>query len=182
MTIDDSSIPTDVLTGAEAEAAVAGFSAPEPAEQLHELDFLLGDFRCEYVNLSSEPPTAGTASWNTQPVAGGQYYEMAQWIPVPGIRARWLFGWNKVEEKFFSHYTDDWGNHGTTSCQGWEDGSLRCVGEYVAFGQPFVFQEELTPISPDHFRKRGFVKQGDDWVQVDLINCFRDPRAVATAS
>jgi hypothetical protein len=68
MTVDESSTPADVVTGAEAKAAVAGFSAPEPAVQPHEPDFLVGDLRREHVNPTSEPPTPGTDSRNVRAV------------------------------------------------------------------------------------------------------------------
>jgi hypothetical protein len=173
MTTEDFTLPTDLVSGTEAEAQLAAFSAPPPAEQLQQLAFLLGEFRCEYVDLSSQPPTSGVSYWTTVPVLGGHFLEMTQQVPVPGIHSRWTFGWNAAEQSFFTTYADDWGNHGSTRCAGWEDGKLNCIGEYFAFGGKFVFNERFQIVDADHYRKECFVQTPDGWNQIDRVDATR---------
>ena len=149
-------------------------AAPAPADDLHQLDFLLGSFRAEYVNMAGAEETSGVAWWETAPVLGGFAYEMWQKIPGPDITGRWTFGWNPADGKFVSHYLDSWGNVGSTSCTGWVDGFLNCTGEYFALGGKFVFNERFTVIDADHYRKECFVQEdGGGWRQVDRIDCYR---------
>ncbi|MET7996139.1 DUF1579 family protein [Amycolatopsis sp. NPDC005232] len=166
----------DVAAPDSAESAngEVEFPARPPAPvQMHELDFLLGEFRCEYTNLTTDPVSSGVATWTTVPILGGHYYEMTQTVPVPGVSSRWVFGWNQADSTFFTSYYDDWGNHGATKCEGWQDGELKCTGDYFAFGQPFVFQEVFAQVDDDHYTKHGFVRQADAWVPVDVIHCHR---------
>jgi hypothetical protein len=162
-----------VVTGAEAEAVANAYVRPQPAAELKQLDFLLGDFHCEYTNLASNPPTAGTAEFNTRAIDGGHFYEMTQLIPVPGLECTLIFGWDPVHHRFVVFYHDDLGNHGTATSAGWDAGHLRFTGDYVVDGKAFVFQEDFSVAGPGHYLKNCFVRNGDDWTQVDRIECFR---------
>jgi len=147
--------------------------APAPAERLHDLDFLLGDFRVRYVNLTTPRPTTGEARWDTRVVNGGHHYEMTQTISVPGITAKWIFGWDQLADEFVSFYYDDWGNYSTATSPGWQDGHLRFSGECLAFGGRYRFQEDLQVVGENHYRKIGFLWLDGKCVQGDLINCHR---------
>lgn len=178
MTTDHSVAPEQFASSGEAEAAPAAFD-PKPAEELHQLDFMLGAFRCEYVEITLVPPRTGVSYWTTEPALGGHVYEMLQDTPGVGIHSRWTFGWDATDQVFFTTYYDDWGNHGSTRCTGWEDGYLNFIGEYSAFGSKFVFNERFVVLGADHYRKEGFVREGDNWKQLDVIDCYRitDPQA-----
>ncbi|AOS63731.1 DUF1579 domain-containing protein [Actinoalloteichus hymeniacidonis] len=178
MSTEDIAGTEEQVVGQEPQEPVV-FTAPKPAEQLHELDFLLGAFRAEYAEVSFDPPKTGVSFWTTETAMDGHVYEMVQDVPGPGILARWTFGWDTVGQNYFTTYYDNWGNHGSTRCQGWEDGKLNFSGEYFAFGSKFVFNEQFTIVDADHYRKEGSVKEGDDWRLLDVIECYRitDPEA-----
>lgn len=174
MSLKDFDLPEGVTDIVAADSGEIVFPvAPPISERMHDLDFLLGDFRVEYVNLTTEKASTGIASWNTSPLYGGRFYQMRQIIPVPGIEATWLFGWSDVDQKFVSYYFDEWGHHGETTSPGWEDGHLKFTGESAVFGQRYLFLEDLTVIDKDHYAKHGYIRQGDEWVQGDVIHCYR---------
>lgn len=155
-------------------AETPAFPAPQPAGDLHQLDFLLGSFRADWVNMGTAEETTGVGWWKTAPALGGFVYEMWQQAPGPDITGRWTFGWDDGDRKFFTTYHDNWGHHGSSSCAGWEDGFLNCIGEYAAFGHKFVCNERFTVVDADHFRKESFIQEDDgSWRQVDRIDCYR---------
>ena len=88
-----------------------------------------------HTNLVSDPPTAGTASWNTRAIDGGHFYEMTQLIPVPGLECKLIFGWDAAHSCFISFYHDDLGKHGRTTSAGWADGHPRFTGGRTGLGQ-----------------------------------------------
>ncbi|MEV6380911.1 NlmOI [Streptomyces sp. NPDC051773] len=146
---------------------------PDVAPEMKQLDFLLGDFRVEYTNFTTEKVTTGEATWSTRPVADGRFLHMTQTIPVPGIVADWLFGWSEVDSAFICFYYDDWGNHGTFTSPGWVDGRFRVSGDSAVFGGRHSFVDDFSVVDDDHFFKKGFIAVGDDLVQGDEMHCYR---------
>ncbi len=146
----------------------------EVAGEMRQLDFLLGDFRVEYTNLTTEKVTTGEAKFSTRPVVGGRFYEMTQYVPVPGIIATWLIGWSAVDASFACFYYDDWGHHGTFTSPGWTpDGHFRISGESAVFGGRHSFVDDFTVVDADHFVKHGFIAVGDDLIAGDRMHCYR---------
>ncbi|MFJ2114223.1 MULTISPECIES: NlmOI [unclassified Streptomyces] len=143
------------------------------AEEMRQLDFLLGDFRVEYTNLTTEKVTTGEATFSTRPVADGRFYEMTQHIPVPGITATWLIGWSTVDAAFACFYYDDWGHHGTFTSPGWDDGHFRISGDSAVFGGRHRFVDDFAVVDADHFVKHGFIVAGDELIPGDLLHCYR---------
>lgn len=146
---------------------------PEIAAEMKQLDFMLGDFRVEYTNLTTEKVTTGEATWTTRPVADGRFHEITQRIPVPGITATWLIGWSAVDSAFAAFYYDDWGNHGTFTSPGWVDGHFRISGDSAVFGARHSFVDDFTVVDDGHFTKQGFIAVGDELVPGDLLHCYR---------
>ncbi len=143
------------------------------APEMRQLDFLLGDFRIEYTNLTTDEVTTGEATCSTRPLADGRFYELTQRIPVPGIVATWLIGWSDVDKSFVSFYYDDWGHHGTFTGPGWVDGHFRLRGDSAVFGTHHAFVEDFEIVDADHLVKHGFIVVGDDLVPGDILHFHR---------
>jgi len=140
----------------------------EVAAEMRQLDFLLGDFRIEYTNMTTEKVTTGEATCSARPVADGRFCEWTQHIPVPGIVATWLIGWSDVDESFVSFYYDDWGHHGVFTSPGWVDGHFRISGDSAVFGATHRFVDDFEVVDADHFFKRGYIGVGDELVPGDV--------------
>ncbi|MCP2170275.1 hypothetical protein [Goodfellowiella coeruleoviolacea] len=138
---------------------------------MEELDFLLGDFSCSWVNLTVDPPTTGSAEWNTERTMRGHFYVMDQ--TMPGLKCKLIFGRDPLTASFITYYYDNFGNFGTTTSPGWRNGVLVFTGEYYAFGAKTVFLEEFTREGENHYVKKGFHLVDGDRVPVDIIECHR---------
>jgi hypothetical protein len=146
---------------------------PDAPERMRDLDFMLGDFRVEYTNLTTNPPTTGTAQWSAGPTHRGHFVEMLQDLPAHDITSRWIFGFNQRDDEFFSLYQDDWGNYARPTSPGWQDGHLRFTGDCFGFGMYIVTQEDFEIVDENHYIKRSFIQNGDAWIPGDVINCYR---------
>ncbi|MEV0221373.1 NlmOI [Streptomyces sp. NPDC050704] len=145
----------------------------EVAEEMRQLGFLLGEFRIEYTNLSTETVTTGTATCATRPVADGRFYELTQHIPVPGIVATWLLGWSDIDRSFACFYYDDWGHHGTFTSPGWVDGHFRIAGDCAVFGAHHRFVDDFTLVDDDHFVKHGYIDVDGNLLPGDVLHFYR---------
>jgi hypothetical protein len=153
-------------------------TAPAPSERMRDLDFLLGDFRGEYFDFTSQAPTSGVSSWQTRATHSGHIYELTLSVPVPKLNSRWIFGWHEPDACFYEIYHDDWGNHGRATSPGWQQGRLKFTGEFHMGGfQPglvLVTQDEYTVVDENHFAKHEVIQTGEDsWVLADIVNCYR---------
>lgn len=166
---DDASPDSDPI----GSGAVVLPSRPDIAPEMRQLDFLLGDFRIEYTNLTTEDITTGQATCSARSLADGRFLELTQHIPVPGIVATWLLGWSDVDKSFVSLYYDDWGHHGTFTGPGWVDGHFRLKGDSAVFGSRHVFVEDFEIVDSDHLVKHGFIVVGDDLVPGDILHFHR---------
>ncbi|UUU36197.1 NlmOI [Streptomyces sp. CA-210063] len=145
----------------------------EVAPEMAQLDFILGDFRIAYTNLTTEQVSTGEATCSARPLADGRFYEWTQNIPVPGIVATWLLGWSDVDKSFACFYYDDWGHHGTFTSPGWVDGHFTITGDSAVFGGRHRFVDDFTVIDDNHFEKKGFIVVGDELVPGDLLTFSR---------
>ena len=166
------------------EPSIADPDAPPPdlvlveppvAKRMHDLEFLLGSFRCEWTIVMDTPPRTGVVMWSAERILGGHYVQQVQRMDgPPRLNGHWVFGWNQVQNNFNGYYYDDWGNQGYTTSPGWEeDLRLKFTGEYTAFGKMHTFREEFEVVDQDHFTKRGYVELEGKWVQADIIECRR---------
>lgn len=162
------SVPAD-------SGAVVFPERPEIAAEMKQLDFLLGEFRVEYTNLTTEQVTTGSATCTTRPVADGRFYEMTQRVavPAPGIVASYLLGWSAVDQAFTSFYYDDWGHHGTLTGPGWDDGHFKIAGDTAVFGMRHRFVDDYEVIDGDHFVKHGYIDVDGQLVPGDILHFHR---------
>jgi hypothetical protein len=161
----------DSVPAASGEVVLPGRG--EPAPEMRQLDFLLGDFRIEYTNLTTEKVTTGEANCSARLLADGRFLELTQRIPVPGIVATWLIGWSDVDKAFTSFYYDDWGHHGVFGGPGWADGHFRLSGESAVFGARHGFVEDFEVIDDDHIVKHGFVAVGEELIPGEILHFHR---------
>ncbi|MCX4902873.1 NlmOI [Streptomyces sp. NBC_00878] len=140
---------------------------------MKQLDFLLGEFRLEYTNLTTEQVTTGRATSSGKALADGRFHEITQYIPVPGITAVWLIGWSDIEGHFVSFYYDDWGHHGTFTSPGWEDGHFRITGDSSVFGGRHRFVDDYEIDEDGSVLKKGYVYIGEDLVPGDIVRFRR---------
>ncbi|WP_246561310.1 NlmOI [Streptomyces roseirectus] len=143
------------------------------APEMKQLDFLLGEFNLSYTNLTTEVVTTGQATSVGKVIADGRFYEITQYIPVPGITAVWLIGWSDVDKRFVSFYYDDWGHHGTFTSPGWQDGQFRITGESAVFGLTHRFVDAYETEADGTVVKKGYVHVGDDLVPGDVVRFQR---------
>jgi len=143
------------------------------APEMKQLDFLLGEFELEYTNLTTELVTTGRATSTGKAIADGRFYEITQYIPVPGITAVWLIGWSDIEGHFVSFYYDDWGHHGTFTSPGWEDGHFRITGDSSVFGLRHHFVDDYEIDEDGAVLKKGYVRVGEDLVPGDVVRFRR---------
>jgi hypothetical protein len=159
--------------GTRQAAAVAG---SPPAEQLHELDFLLGKLDCTF-------NTGVTSRGDTRLTLGGNYYQLEVHSRnpdgTPKINGQWIIGWSAVDNAFQSYYVDDAQNQGTSSSPGWQDGHLDFVGSTIlgAAGVRALTKDHFTMIDENHFTLDAFVQVKGQWVLVDTQDCHRRPRS-----
>ncbi|MEU4877007.1 hypothetical protein [Streptomyces sp. NPDC021608] len=158
-----------------AEPAEQTFTKPPAPERMHDLDFLLGDFRTEWTNFTADPPTKGTASWNTASTFGGHAYEMTQLVTEHDLTGRFVVQWVESDSSFSGYYYDDWGNRTLLVSDGWQDGCLTFTGDCVGFGRTFQLRERYEIVDENHYLKRGFVKLDPegDWIPADEVHCHR---------
>ncbi|MER6957797.1 MULTISPECIES: hypothetical protein [unclassified Streptomyces] len=157
------------------ESAEPQFTKPTASEKMRDLDFLLGDFRTEWTNFTADPPTKGTAAWNTASTFAGHAYEMTQLVPEHDLTGRFVFQWVESESAFSGYYYDDWGNRTLLTAEGWQDGYLTFIGECFGFGKSFLLKERYEIIDENHYVKCGFVKfdTEGDWIPADEVHCYR---------
>jgi len=154
-------------------------SAPE---EMRDLDFLLGSWRCPTtVTAPGAPSETSVVVGTIKPVLGGAWY---QWdaLRLPNEQmpqkalSRWMIGgWNATDQTFTALYTDDRGTHGeeTTEPGAATDGHLKFIGEYTMAKGKYTFIDEFTRISDDHFQDLISAKDGDEVVPAGSVECYR---------
>ncbi|MEV6423779.1 hypothetical protein [Streptomyces sp. NPDC051662] len=159
----------------EKKSAEQEFVKPAAPEKMRDLDFLLGDFRAEWTNLTAEPAAKGTADWNTVRTFDGHAYEMTQLVPQHDLTGRFVVQWVERESSFSGYYYDDWGNRTLLTTDGWQDGYLAFTGECMGFGHWFLLKERYEIIDENHYLKCGFIKYeaDSDWIAADEVHCYR---------
>lgn len=153
------------------------FPAPD---QLKELNFLLGRYKC------STTPGGYTIYLTTSKILGGNYDRTnVTVVTTQGtVYGEWIFGWDSVHLQFTSYYFDDTGATGNASSLGWQNGQFNFTGTYVlvsvlggtsGIGQGFNIQaaDDFVIAGPGHvIDERSAVINGE-WVNAGEYDCYR---------
>jgi hypothetical protein len=173
----DGVTPADIVPVDDAPWDVP--KAPAPSERMRDLDFMIGDFRLEYIDFTSKTPTSGIGSWQGRRMLGGHVYEVTWSVTVPQLTSRWIYGWNERDSCFYEVFHDDWGDHGGATSPGWQDGKLTLTGEFPMYGfQPGLVvrsQDIYEVIDENHFVKHEVLQtnENDSWVLADIVHGYR---------
>ncbi|MEU6668499.1 DUF1579 family protein [Streptomyces sp. NPDC046727] len=152
-------------------------------EEMHQLDFLLGSWRCPTtVTAPGSPSETSVVVGTIKPVLGGAWY---QWdaLRLPNEQmprkalSRWMIGgWNATDKTFTALYTDDRGSYGVehTEPGAASDGHAKFTGQYTIGKGKFTFIDEFTKISDDHFRDEISAKDSNGGVvPAGSVECYR---------
>jgi hypothetical protein len=158
--------------GLAGSVPAAGQQRPSQQEMAG-LDFLLGDYACEYTDYTTEEPTTVTVYWETEKTLDDKFYEMTLSGSTPPFEGRWVFGWNAVDGEFLSFYWDTWGNTGSPTSAGWQDGVLTFSGEYVTAAGHRLSKDEFEVVSPTRFTDHAYIRasESEPWQQISYVDC-----------
>jgi hypothetical protein len=147
-----------------------------PAERQHDLDFLLGSFRCEF---KGNPQVGDSIIYmRTRPTLDGHFYQIdiTQVKPnQPDLHGRWVLGWSEAEAQFVSYYYDENVMHGSSFSPGREGNEMTFTGTYFLASKGVVaVRDEFLVHDDNHFEINEYVKIGDeDWKYFDHQDCRR---------
>ncbi|WP_225829262.1 DUF1579 family protein [Streptomyces naphthomycinicus] len=152
-------------------------------EEMHQLDFLLGSWRCPTtVTAPGSPSETSVVVGTIKPVLGGAWY---QWdaLRLPNEQmpnkalSRWMIGgWNATDRTFTALYTDDRGTYGVehTEPGAASSGQAKFTGQYTMAKGKFTFIDEFTKVDDDHFRDVISAKDaGGNVVPAGSVECYR---------
>lgn len=146
------------------------------AERQHDLDFMLGSYRCEF----DGNPTVGDSVVfsRTVPTLSGTFYQMdiTQVKPnVPNLHGRWVLGWSEAESQFVSYYYDENVMHGSSFSPGRVGRDMTFEGTYfLAARGPIGVRDVFVIHNNSHFEINEYVKiGGGDWQFFDHQDCRR---------
>jgi hypothetical protein len=129
----------------------AAFTPPPPAEQLHQLDFLLGTFDCDgrvlATPFSSEQPLKRTL--DTRRDLDGHWLFMR--IDEAATRERphptcgnWQITFDQRRDCFASVWTDNLGRWALQTSNGWTGDTLQFTGDALVAGKPGAVRDTLV--------------------------------------
>src|SRR6185437_9413283 len=111
----------------ENEVSLELVGSQPPAEQMHDLDFLLGSISC-VVNTGTK------MKGEIHPVLGGHYLEWRLTVDRENgqhVNGVFVIGWNAADKVFSSYYYDDAYMQGSSTSTGWHDGIMTFEGQYT---------------------------------------------------
>jgi hypothetical protein len=159
-------VPAFVLAGSPVSAAPTvkttkgghQHAAPLPAPpQMKALDPLLGKWKCDEAAAPDQQFII-----NATRGLDGHYQNETVTIDPGGVRAVASYGWNPLDQVYFSQYHDNWGSSSSTTSPGWKDGHLIFTGEVIQIAAPdatghatgahMQLKDDYTLVRPGYFK------------------------------
>jgi len=140
-----------------ANAGAGHGGAPGAPAEMHQLDFLLGSWKCVVTTAyPGLPVTVVNQSARFTPVLDGRWYQVDVHQPPSdsapdGLDYRWVFGWNPVTSSFTGYYYDDHSGQGSSSSPGSSNGHIVFTGTYYSGGNDFADRDDFSPVDRNHF-------------------------------
>jgi Protein of unknown function (DUF1579) len=157
----------------------SGVSQPrEPlAEQMHQLDFLLGYWKCVLTH-TSDPDNPINQIYTIRSTLGGNWYEMHVYQPptpeVPNpTSSRTIMGWNNATSTFVDFYFDSKAGQGTGTSPGWQDGHLVFTTDFLFNTVTRKLRDDFVSLDSDHFVDYFSALRNGNWVATGVLECTR---------
>ena len=153
-------IGLSLLFGIGPASAGAGHAHVGPASapaEMHQLDFLLGNWTCVVTTAyPGYPVTVVNQRARFGPLLGGRWYQIEVAQPPSdsapdGLNYRWVLGWNPVTSSFTGYYYDDHSGQGSSSSPGSSGGHIVFTGTYFSGGNDFTNQDDFSSVDRNHF-------------------------------
>lgn len=153
----------------ENEVSLELVGSQPPAEQMHDLDFLLGSISC-VVNTGTK------MKGEIHPVLGGHYLEWRLTVDRENgqhVNGVFVIGWNAADKVFSSYYYDDAYMQGSSTSTGWHDGIMTFEGQYTLGEARVEIRTMFERVDEDRFVVRESMLHEGEWKVLDTQDCHR---------
>ena len=156
-------VPAFVIAGPPVSAAPATHAkahrvAPLPVPpQMKALEPLLGKWKCDEKAAPDQQFII-----NTTRTLDGHYQNDEVTINPGNVHAIASYGWNPLDQVYFSQYHDNWGSSSSTTSPGWKDGHLIFTGDLIQIAAPSAtghatgahikLKDDYTLVRPGYFK------------------------------